>query len=87
MGGGVGDGIGGIKDGSAAAAAVVVIVPSPANAINTVPPVAAVVSAAAARTAEVRIGYPVDSSDAAVERHHTHNDYQRIHMVWYRARI
>ena len=63
-GGGVGDGVGGIKDRSAAAADVVVIVPSPQNAKKTVLTVAAVVvaaaAAAAARTVEVCVGYPVN---------------------------
>ena len=68
--GGFGDGVEGIKDGSAAAAAVVVIVPSPANAKKPVPPVAVVVVASTvdARTAELRVGYPVDRSNATVER-------------------
>ena len=87
--GGVGYGVGGIKDGSAAAAAVVVIVPSPANAKKTVPPVTVVVvtAAADARMTEVCVGYPVNRNDAAVKRQHTHNNYQRIRMVRYRTRI
>ena len=86
--GGVGDSVRGIKYGSAAAAAVVVIFPSPTNAKKAVPPVAAVVIAAAAtRTADVCVGYPVNRSNAAVERQRTQDNYQRIHMVRYHARI
>ena len=85
--GGVGNDVGGIKEMSAAATAVVVIVPFPANSKKAVPTIATVVVAADVCTAVVRVGYPVDRSKAAVERQRTHNNYQRIRMVWYRSRI